>query len=171
MVGLVGLVRPMGTVGLVNLVGLVRSGGSGGSGGSCGPGGPSLIWWVLWVWWAKPKGYPNPTATQHFFRYPTPFRVQNLAGTLPRAGSEVKTWQGGAMGRRRREVGVAGLLKFQDNLAWKNKSSSNHSYFPILPFSLFVFLRFSSVLDEGSYDPIVGGTKNTQLSKFNGCPI
>ena len=111
----------------------------------------------------SPRGTQTQPATQHFFRYPTPFRVQTLAGTLPRAGSEVKTWQGGAMGRRRREVGVAGLLKFQDNLAWKNKSSSNHSYFPILPFSLFVFLKFSSVLDEGSYDLIVGGTKNTQI--------
>ena len=72
------------------------------------------------------------------------------------------------MGRRRREVGVAGLLKFQDILAWKNKSSSNHSYFPILPFSLFVFLKFSSVLDEGSYDLIVGGTKNTNFQNSMG---
>ena len=74
-----------------------------------------------------------------------------MSASLLVAGGDVQTWQGGAWGRWRREVGVLGFnFKIQ---AWREKLSRAITFaFPNLKFSLFVILRVLSVLEKGSHD-------------------
>ena len=60
----------------------------------------------------------------------------------------MQTWQGGAGGRWRREVGVLGF-NFKIFKLGGRSSQDQSLLFPNLKFSLYVILRLLSVLEEG----------------------
>ena len=75
-----------------------------------------------------------------------------LSGSLLVAGGEVQTWQGGAGGRWRREVGVVGFNFKMFKLGGRSSQDQSLLLFPNLKFSLSVILRVLSVLEKGSHD-------------------
>ena len=64
----------------------------------------------------------------------------------------MQTWQGGAGGRWRREVGVLSFNFKMFKLGGRSSQDQSLLLFPNLKFSLYVILRLSSVLEEGSHD-------------------
>ena len=64
----------------------------------------------------------------------------------------MQTWQGGAGGRWRREVGLLSFNFKMFKLGGRSSQDQSLLLFPNLKFSLYVILRVLSVLEKGSHD-------------------